>query len=344
MEMERFLDLLYARRSAALCLDKALDGAMDFDAWRGAVRETLQACLGGAPARLPDVNIRELEPPPRMDVHIRRIVYCSEEGLQTPAYVLRPKDAEDSARLPAVIAITGHGYGHRACAGLTPDGRVMADLASEYMHGFALTLCRRGFMVVAPEMLGFGDLRFDADKKTAPDASSCGRLDGALKLLGRTLSGVRVLQARRAIDVLAELGGADMDRIGMMGISGGGLVTAFAAALDDRLRACVVSGYANTFKKSVMAVPHCVDNFFMGLADALEMPDILASIAPRPMLWEAGDEDPIFPMDGVLEARRAVARAYAAFGAEDNFQLDAFAGGHQISGALAYDFLKNALT
>lgn len=336
MNVQKYLDLLYDGRAASLAVEKATD----IDAWRAQVRAALTRGLGEVPAPLPPLGIRSLEPAPEMDVDIQRIAYRSEEGLDTPAYVLRPKGAQEN--LPAVVAVTGHGYGHRDCVGLTHDGRVMEDIEAEYTRAFALKLCRRGFLVIAPEPLGFGDLRLPEDVAVGPGQSSCQRIDGVLKMLGRSLGGARVLQALRAIDVLQELG-ADRNRIGMMGISGGGLVTAFAAALDDRIRACVVSGYANTFKKSVMAVHHCVDNFYMGLARDLELPDILASIAPRPMLWEAGDSDDIFPIDGVREARDIVLSQYRRLGAEQCFELDEFHGGHRISGARAYDFLWEAL-
>ncbi len=53
---------------------------------------------------------------------------------------------------------------------------------------------------------------------------------------------------------------------------------------------------ANTFKDSVMAMPHCIDNFVPGLLDIAELPDILGLIAPRPLLIESGTKDPIFPI------------------------------------------------
>ena len=162
-------------------------------------------------------------------------------------------------------------------------------------------------------------------------------------MIGRTTAGVRVQQAMRAIEVLAALGDADTGRIGIMGISGGGLVSAFAAVLDPRFRACVVSGYANFFRDSVMAIRHCVDNFAMGLAQDVEMPDLLAAIGPRPMLWEAGTQDPIFPYSAMQLAYAQVKQVYGYLGVPDNLQLDGFKGEHQISGAMAYDFLWDAL-
>ena len=67
-------------------------------------------------------------------------------------------------------------------------------------------------------------------------------------------------------------------------------------------------------------------------------------IAPRRMLIEAADYDPIFPIASV---KRAVARArsvYRVFGDGDGVATDYFRGRHQVSGAKAYDFLWDALS
>ncbi len=71
--------------------------------------------------------------------------------------------------------------------------------------------------------------------------------------------------------------------------------------------------------------------------------DLVGLITPRPMLVEAADYDPIFPIAAV---RRSVARArkiYGLFGAADEVRTDYFEGRHQISGARAYDFLWEKL-
>jgi hypothetical protein len=120
-------------------------------------------------------------------------------------------------------------------------------------------------------------------------------------------------------------------------------VCAYAAALDDRVAACCVSGFANTFRGSLLRVPHCIDNFQPGLLQAAEMPDVLSAIAPRPMVWEAGESDPIFPLATVLEAHGVVRKVYDALGVPAAFALDRFKGGHQIHGELAYAFLSKAM-
>ena len=57
----------------------------------------------------------------------------------------------------------------------------------------------------------------------------------------------------------------DGERIGMVGISGGGLVTQFTAALDDRIKAACVSGFCSRFEACILSIHHCIDNYVPGL-------------------------------------------------------------------------------
>src|SRR3712207_9278492 len=97
-------------------------------------------------------------------------------------------------------------------------------------------------------------------------------------MLGRSLLGRRVWDTLRAIDYLQTRPEVDAERIGIMGISGGGMVTLFASALDERLRAAVISGYLCTFEGSIMSIYHCLCNYVPGLLQDAEMYDIAAML------------------------------------------------------------------
>ncbi len=317
---------------------RALRGDVGWDAWRAALRADLTACLGGEPA---DVSLDiERGQPVSMEGYTReRIVFTSEAGLRTPAYLLLPDGY--SAAVPVAVALAGHGCGVKPVVGLDPQGDTLRG--EDYLKAFGVSLCRSGFAVIAPELLGFGELRLERDDaEDDPSASSCYALSAMLLSCGRTLAGARVWQARRCLDAMRNLGFTG--NAAAMGISGGGLVCAYMAALDDRVSACCVSGFANTYRGSILGMHHCIDNFQPGLMLAAEMPDVLAAVAPRPMLWEAGERDPLFPMETVLEAHAIVGSVYAALGASANFALDRFDGGHCIHGEMAYNFLKKAVS
>ena len=168
--------------------------------------------------------------------------------------------------------------------------------------------------------------------------SSCELISTNLLMYGKTLAGMRVYEVMRTIDYLFTRSEVDTDRIGCMGISGGGLVCSFASAVDERINVSVVSGFVNTFKDSIMSIHHCIDNFVPGIIKYAEMPDIVGLIAPRPLLIESGTRDPIFPIDATEEAYRRLERIYQLLGAGDKLDKDLFEGDHMISGAKAYDW------
>lgn len=267
------------------------------------------------------------------DMRLEKLYYTAEDGLRTPAWLLLPYDV--TASTPVVVCLHGHGYGSRDIVGLRSE--------ETYQKRFALRVCQAGMIALAPELCGFGELRL-AEELRADDndkANSCHRLSVNLLACGRTLLGVRVQQALRALDAAQALF-ADHP-LGMMGISGGGTVTTLTAALDARVQACVISGYANTFEDSILAMRHCVDNYWFNMAGQLEMAEILACVVPRPMLWETGSGDAIYPQRAALQTAERIRACYRLLDDEAAFEIDAFEGVHEISGARAYAFLRENL-
>jgi len=260
-----------------------------------------------------------------------------------PVYLLKPKAAR--APLPVVLAFHGHGYGVRDIVGLWEDGSER-DVPDGYHRDFAVALCRRGFLVAAPEIICFGERQTDFSHLTrqgSPVPTSCAHAAMLAFHLGRSIVGLRVWEGKCLVDYLATRRDADIARLGAMGISGGGMHTFFSTCLDTRIRACVVSGYYSTFRGSILAMHHCPCNFVPGLHQFGEMYDLVGLIAPRPMLVESGSRDTIFPRAAVEEGMARGREVYAVFGARGNLQADYFEGRHAISGAKAYDFLAAAL-
>ncbi|UUZ90206.1 hypothetical protein LJK87_30080 [Paenibacillus sp. P25] len=220
--------------------------------------------------------------------------------LTMPVYVLIPKQGQGP--YPAAVALHGHGYGGREIVGLSPEGEERPEGTGIHKH-FAVGLVRRGFIVVAPELLGFGDRRLAEDEAADRRQSSCTTLASYLLLMGRTLAGVRVFEVMRAIDYILSRAEARQEGAGCMGLSGGGMIAALTSALDERIRACVLSGYTNTYKDSVLSRRHCLDNYVPGLMELGEMDAMVGLIAPRPLYVEAGTGDTVFPLQGVQAAR-----------------------------------------
>ncbi len=274
-------------------------------------------------------------------------------GAQMPLYLLIPKASDPSAApvrppFPVVIAFHGHGYGVKDIVGLWEDGQERST-PDGYHKDFGVALCRRGFLVAAPEISCFGERQnnFSYLNTTIGQGipTTCEHTAHLAFHLGGSVVGLRVHDARRVVDYLETRPDVDVSRLGAMGISGGGMHTFFSTALDERIKACVISGYYSTFKDSILAMSHCPCNFVPGLARFGEMTDIVGLIAPRPLLIEAGSYDPIFPLEAVQRSLALTReQVYARFGAQAAVEADIFEGRHQISGARAYDFLWQKLT
>jgi len=143
----------------------------------------------------------------------------------------------------------------------------------------------------------------------------------------------------RTIDYIETRRDLDAGRVGCMGISGGGTTTLFAAALEPRLRAAMVSGYLNTFTDSIGTLSHCIDNFVPGILNWAEMHDVAGLVAPRPFFAESGQKDNIFPVEASRKSFEELRQIYEVFGAADRIELEVFPGEHSFWGKRGIPFL-----
>jgi len=313
------------------------------DNWKEDLKSKFQQALGD----FEDEDEEELNPvileKTDMGSYQRlRVEITTIHSMKMPVYVLIPKMKSTEQR-PAVLAIHGHGYGSKELVGLNPDGSTRED--EGYHKDFGIGLVKKGMVVVAPEIIGFGDRKLKSDQDTDnPKQNSCYMIASQLLLAGKTLAGLRVKECRKVIDYIQTLQGVNKDSIGCMGISGGGLVASFTTILDERIKATVISGYTNTFKGSIMSMYHCLDNYIPGILQHAEMPELIGLIAPRPIFIEAGTEDHLFPVEHVSVAVEKLTNIYKAFGAENSVSSHIFEGGHEISGEKSYDWLINKIS
>ncbi len=168
---------------------------------------------------------------------------------------------------------------------------------------------------------------------------------------GYTSAGVECWNGIRAIDYLVSRPEVDPERIGVTGISGGGIGTFWVAAGDERVKAAVpVSGLSDLETQVVDKVinGHC-DCMFFHNTYQWDLTGIAALIAPRPFLFANSDWDTIFPMPGNQRIRDRMEYLYGLYGKtgrNGNFDICVVPGGHSDSYELrlmAYRFMNRHL-
>ena len=310
------------------------------EAWQRTLRARLTQLLGGFPRARSPLRPVTLETRAFPAYRREKIVFDSLPGASVLAYVLLPVHAPTP--MPTVICVPGHGRGVDDIVGIDDQGRDRMD-KSGYQHDFAIQVAEAGLAAVAIEPMGFGCRRDAPNARQGLSRKACEPVAGGALMVGQTLIGWRVWDVMRTIDYVATRAELDSDRVGCMGISGGGTVTLFAAALEPRLRAAMVSGYLNTFRASIGSIAHCIDNYVPGILNVAEMHDIAGLVAPRPLFVESGEKDTIFPVESSIESFQRVQEIYRVFGAPERVEQEVFPDEHAFWGKRGIPFLVRHL-
>lgn len=308
--------------------------------WSRTARAKLTELIGPLPSTRVPLEASFGEAVQRPGYRRKPVTFATRPEMSAFGYLLVPDQLKGPAA--AIVCIPGHGRGVDEIVGIDEDGKDR-DHHDGYQHDFAVQCVERGYVTLALEPIGFGHRRDPAARGKGAGASSCQPSAGAALLLGETMVGWRTWDAMRALDLLETVPEVDPKRLGMMGISGGGTITLYAAALDDRIKAAVLSGSFCTFKDSIYSVAHCIDNYVPGILRWLEAADVAGLIAPRYLFCESGTADHIFPEPGVRAALRDLERIYRARGADRHVAHAFFDAGHSFDGTQAFKSLKEWL-
>ena len=275
------------------------------EAWQKQLRSKLTELVGGFPAERRPLRPITLETRTFPGYRREKIVFDSRPGVSVLAYLLLPEKAQKPA--PAMICVPGHGRGVDDIVGIDDRGRRadrqgrlparLRDPGGRSRHGGRRDRAD-GLRVPA---------RSDQRAQGPRPTSACQPAAGGALLVGQTMIGWRVWDVMRTLDYIATRPELDSSRVGCMGISGGGTATLFAAALEPRIRAALVSGYLNTFRDSIGSLSHCIDNYVPGILNWAEMHDLAGLIAPRPLFVESGEQGQHLP-DSTRASRASTRR------------------------------------
>ena len=325
--------------AAALSMQFPGGSADDCRRWQRAFAAKLRSLLGPhtPPAEWQVTTERVVE----LDDHVRKeLVLVAEGHPALPVYLLVPHERGDKS-LPGVLAIHGHGqFGYDPVVGKTETpGVKQAIEGANYDYG--LQLVRRGYVVVAPSITPFG--RRVADRSRYGNQDPCAVTFVRMQLLGKLLIAENLRDTLWAFELLSRQAEVDPQRLGCVGLSYGGRMTMLTSALEPRIGVAVISGALNVMQERISHRYSCGAQVIPSLLRYGDVPEISSLIAPRPCLWEIGSQDGLIIPDWADRALQRIGRAYQAFDAKENLQVDRFEGSHRWSGRLAFPLLERVL-
>ena len=287
----------------------------DVEAHQRAVREGFTELIGGLPERTP-LNVRSMGSLERRGYRVEKIVFESRPLFYVTASLYLP---ERPGIAPAVLVPCGH----------APDGK-----AHEPYQALAQALVRNGFVVLVYDPIGQGERSqyWDRVRRESRIGICTPEHDYAgtqALLVGRGFAAWRLWDAMRAVDVLCERDEVDVERIGCAGSSGGGTMTTYLFALDDRIRAampmCYITSREAWLNTGMLADAEQVQDG--AIERGIDHADLLIAGAPRALRIGAVTRD-FFPIEGTRRTFQEARRVYGLLGAADCVDLLEVEGEH----------------
>lgn len=287
----------------------AIKEGQSLESWQEVARAKLGELLGLPFERCADDQFR-IESETEFEEYTEyRLAYHTEALFESVACLRIPKDAP--AGIPVVICLQGHSKGmHISLGQPIYEGDEVSIKGGD--RDFAVQIVKKGYAALALEQRGFGQC---GGTEKGP---ACYQPAMSAILLGRTLVGERVWDISRSIDMLeAHFPQLDTKRVAVMGNSGGGTATIYAAAMDTRIAAAMPSCALCGYTESIGVLYHCTCNYIPGIMKHFDMGDLAGLIAPRPLVVVNGQEDGIFPIESAKKQVAIAKKYYALAGAED---------------------------
>ncbi len=234
----------------------------------------------------------------RGDYVVEKIHFQSIPGAYVAGNLYRP--AKVDGRLPAVLYLCGHSKGK-----VNPPYQANPRWFGQ--HGYVA-------LVLDPIQLGeCQGLHHGTYREERWDWPS----------RGYTPAGTEVWNAMRALDYLETRPDVDASRMGVTGLSGGGVISWCLGAADERVKVVVPVCQSGSIEHVVFdraTDGHCDCAFWINYYRWC-WPDLGALIAPRAFLIASGTEDVLWRPYGYRDVALRIRHQYAALGAPERFDL-----------------------
>ncbi|MGG5359490.1 hypothetical protein IGI57_000437 [Enterococcus sp. DIV0213j] len=235
-------------------------------------------------------------------------------GLETvPALYAHPAG---EGPFPTVLFFHSHG-------GDFSTGKSELIQGANYLctPSFAETITGMGFAVWAIDAWGF-------EERSGISESE---LFKGFLLTGKTLWGMRLFDGLRLIDYLETRKDINCQRLAVIGMSMGGMMSWWLSALDPRIRVCIdIAAQVDieTLLEHRRLDHHGYYYYIPKLLNYYSTADIQAQIAPRPRLSLVGKNDTMCLDKGVQKLAKKLHSIYEKQDASQYFRSESLTGGH----------------
>ncbi len=270
-------------------------------------RENLWSMLGDLPDATKPVNVLESTTMIRGN-YIVETLLLDLNGLEpVPAYYIKPVDQKGP--FPTILFNHSHG-------GFYDVGKDELLNGAPYMQvpPYAEVLTEMGYAVCCIDAWAFGERSTESE------------LTIFKKMLwsARVMWGMMVFDNLRALDYLFTREDVDTSRIATLGMSMGGTMAWWCAALDERIKVCIdicsLADYQSLIDTNGLS-HHGIYYYVHGLLKHFTTADINSLIAPRPHLGLAGNLDVLTPADGLDKIDQELSRVYSELGVPDAWRM-----------------------
>jgi dienelactone hydrolase len=297
-------DKHFAARKAEV---EKLKTPADVAARQKALRAKFVEALGGFPEKTP-LNAKTVGTLKRDGYTVEKVIYESRPEHHVTGNLYLP---EGKGPFPGVLMPLGH----------SANGK-----AADYMQRGAILLAKNGIAALVYDPIGQGERIQLLDKVGNPaikgstsEHTMCGV--GAI-LVGQSTAGYRVWDGIRSLDYLASRPEIDPKKLGCTGCSGGGTLTSYLMALDDRILAAAPSCYLTSLERLFATIgPQDAEQNITGqVALHLDHADYIFLRAPKPTLILASTRD-FFDIQGTWATFREAKRVYTLLGLPERVDM-----------------------
>jgi cephalosporin-C deacetylase-like acetyl esterase len=219
---------------------------------------------------------------------------------------------------------------------LVPCGHSANGKANEAYQRICILLAKNGLAALCYDPIGQGEryqlLDDDGKPSIAGSTAEHSLIGVGALLVGRQTATYRIWDGIRSLDYLASRPDIDPTRLGCTGNSGGGTLTAYLMALDDRIVAAAPSCYVTSLERLFATIgPQDAEQNITGqVAFGMEHADYVTMRAPKPTLLCVGTQD-YFDISGAWTTFREAKLAYGLLGHGERVDLFEFNDKHGFS-------------